>query len=131
MGEYSAAQKKYWKSDKAKATKKRYNDSEKGKLNLRNKNIRRYGITPEEYDAMFAEQEGSCAVCHKHQTEISYGLCIDHVHGETGLESVRGLLCKSCNTAIGQLGDNLEGIMRVVKYLHKYEGENGGGLWVV
>ena len=38
---------------------------------------------------------------------------LDHDH-ETNL--FRGWLCDDCNLGIGKLGDNLEGIMRAVKY---------------
>lgn len=41
-------------------------------------------------------------------------LLFDHCH-ETG--KFRGWLCYQCNTAIGNLGDNLEGLMKAVQYL--------------
>ena len=44
---------------------------------------------------------------------------IDHDH-ET--DKFRGHVCKSCNNAIGLLGDNLKGVMNVVKYF-KSRGE--------
>lgn len=44
------------------------------------------------------------------------GLHLDHDH-ETG--EFRGWLCFGCNTALGKLGDNLEGVMRLVRYLRK------------
>lgn len=55
----------------------------------------KYGITVEDYDRMFAEQEGRCLIC---GTDVPGGhrkhLCVDHCH-ETG--RVRGLLCNRCN----------------------------------
>lgn len=41
-------------------------------------------------------------------------LCVDHCH-ITGV--VRGILCSIHNTAIGKLGDNLEGVNRAALYL--------------
>ena len=41
---------------------------------------------------------------------------IDHDH-ET--DEFRGHVCKSCNNAIGLLGDSLEGVMKAVRYLSK------------
>lgn len=41
-------------------------------------------------------------------------LHLDHCH-TTG--RFRGWLCSGCNTAIGTLGDNLEGLMKAVAYL--------------
>ena len=40
--------------------------------------------------------------------------CLDHDH-QTGM--FRGWLCRSCNFAIGQLGDTLEGVNRAAEYL--------------
>jgi hypothetical protein len=31
---------------------------------------------------------------------------------------VRGLLCSACNTGIGLLGDNVEGLQRAMNYLN-------------
>jgi hypothetical protein len=42
---------------------------------------------------------------------------VDHCH-ETG--KIRGLLCHSCNTGIGKLGDNLEGLQKAVSYLERF-----------
>lgn len=44
-------------------------------------------------------------------------MSLDHCH-HTGL--FRGWLCGKCNTAIGKLGDTLEGVKRAVAYLEKY-----------
>jgi len=58
-----------------------------------------YGITEEQYDAMFRGQNGMCAICGTPpQGGIrSKYLHVDHDHG-TG--SIRGLLCVSCNTKL-------------------------------
>jgi hypothetical protein len=63
----------------------------------------RYGITAAEYDAMFAAQDGKCAICKQppgDNVRAHWGgkLCIDHCH-ETN--TVRGLLCNDCNLAVG------------------------------
>jgi hypothetical protein len=69
-----------------------------------------YGITLEDYNVLFIEQQGCCAVCGRHQSEFQKSLCVDHNHG-TG--DIRGLLCVTCNFAIGSLQVDTEGI----KYL--------------
>lgn len=45
---------------------------------------------------------------------------LDHCH-KKGI--FRGWLCKECNISIGNLGDDIEGIFRVIKYLNKTEGK--------
>jgi len=63
---------------------------------------------------MFAEQEGCCAICGKHQSEQKKRLEVDHCH-ETG--HVRALLCTNCNTALGKFYDDPELLYRAADYL--------------
>lgn len=44
------------------------------------------------------------------------GTVMDHDH-RTG--AFRGWLCHSCNTGLGKLGDNREGIVRAISYLKR------------
>ena len=79
----------------------------------RRRALAKYGITPNEYDAMFAEQGGGCAICAAEpgskRNHLKPNLAVDHDH-VTG--AVRGLLCLSCNGALGVLGeDNLRSAM--------------------
>jgi hypothetical protein len=74
---------------------------------------RKYGITPEEYDARLAEQGGGCAVCGR-PPKAGKSLHVDHDH-ETGY--VRGLLCFSCNAALGHFQDDLERIDAALIYV--------------
>lgn len=62
-----------------------------------------YGITLEQYQQMLESQGGFCKICGRHQGDFAEALSVDHCHA-TG--KVRGLLCGSCNRAIGLLGDD-------------------------
>lgn len=73
-----------------------------------------YGITIDDYNAMFEEQQGCCAICQKHQSEFKKSLHVDHNH-KTG--QIRGLLCHNCNLAIGRLQDNPVIISRALEYV--------------
>lgn len=75
---------------------------------------RKYGITPEKFDEMSASQNGACAVCGSTER-----LVIDHDH-ETG--AVRGLLCNSCNLALGLAGDSVDRLMALAAYLLQQRG---------
>ena len=77
---------------------------------------RKYGIGIEDYNEAFAEQEGRCAICGIHQSEIVKRLCVDHDH-DTG--EVRGLLCRGCNTGLGQFKDNTEFLANAIAYLEE------------
>jgi hypothetical protein len=83
----------------------------------------RYGISADDYDRLFDEQDGKCAICSREPVAWQGKwkgrlprLVVDHDH-DTG--RVRGLLCGSCNRALGILGDNLAGISRVAAYLFR------------
>ena len=46
---------------------------------------------------------------------------LDHCH-ETG--KFRGWLCKECNISVGNLGDNVLGLVRALTYINKTENKN-------
>lgn len=89
---------------------KSFIDAQDRRYGLKNK----YGITPEEYNKLFEEQEGKCKTCGIHQTELKYRLCVDHNH-KTG--EVRGLLCSHCNLCIGHSKENIETLSKIILYL--------------
>jgi len=68
---------------------------------------RYHGLTLDEYKQMLGRQGGRCAIC----LRSSSTLCHD-----TG--RVRGLLCFSCNSAIGLLQDDSEVIARAARYVN-------------
>lgn len=86
-----------------------WNDEERNRDYLRN-----YGITLEDYNRMFEEQQGCCKICGVHQLQLDKNLSVDHDH-KTG--KVRGLLCFKHNFAIGLLDDNPDLIKKVLEYL--------------
>ena len=80
--------------------------------------LRDYGITIEDYNKMFVDQEGKCRGCDKHQTEFKIRLAVDHCH-QTG--KVRGLLCGNCNRALGLVHDNYKILNNLINYLKETE----------
>ncbi|WP_425457693.1 endonuclease VII domain-containing protein [Catellatospora sichuanensis] len=72
---------------------------------------KKYGISLEIYHELLALQRGLCAICGNRSSEA---LVVDHCH-ESG--SVRGLLCRSCNTGIGLLGESIRNLTRALCYL--------------
>lgn len=84
----------------------------------RNRTLRRaqrYGLTLEQFNSMVEAQAGRCAICHEGRE-----LVIDHCHSSG---AVRGLLCVSCNTAIGLLSDDVERLRSSIEYLEKRESD--------
>jgi hypothetical protein len=84
-----------------------------------NRRKRDYGIDNAEYDRMFVEQEGRCAICQTDVPGASRGdFCIDHCHN-TG--TVRGLLCFNCNVLLGTARDSIEVLEKSIAYLKESE----------
>jgi hypothetical protein len=86
---------------------------------IKNKSTwRRNGVAPLEALQALAAHDGRCGCCGTDKPKENRW-CVDHDH-VTG--KVRGILCSKCNTAIGKLGDTLEGVLRAVKYLQQSQG---------
>ncbi len=82
---------------------------------------RAYGITLDDYNTLFEDQGGCCAICGVHETELTgrrngRRLHVDHCH-EKG--KVRGLLCGLCNPAIGGLKHDKDVLLRAIDYLER------------
>jgi Autographiviridae endonuclease VII len=72
---------------------------------------RQYGLSPADYDALLAKQGGVCPLCGKRSEKT---FCVDHCH-ETG--TVRGLLCRQCNFALGGFTDSQAAMIAAIAYL--------------
>ena len=73
-----------------------------------------YGITPEEYWAIYEAQGGRCYICRKGNGRRKK-LSVDHCH-RTG--RVRGLLDTACNrNVLGHFQDDPEALQRGIDYL--------------
>ena len=82
---------------------------------------RNYGMTLEDYDKMFRDQAGVCAICGEPETSPRVSnLTVDHCHNTN---KVRGLLCNNCNRGIGLLKDNPKILDKARQYLEKYTEE--------
>ena len=77
--------------------------------------FKQYGITVDDYNAIFTEQNGKCGICETHQSELKQALSVDHNH-KTG--EVRGLLCHNCNIGIGYLKDDVNILQNAIQYLN-------------
>jgi len=89
--------------------------SDRYKFYARNQRFKSaYGITVDDYNKMFKDQEGCCAICNRHQSELSITLAVDHDH-VTG--DVRGLLCRDCNQILGLAQDSPQTLANAMLYL--------------
>jgi hypothetical protein len=97
----------------------RKNNNKKYREVLRNTRYKsKYGITLDDYNAMYAKQNGLCYICGKPETVLLDGkvrwLAVDHNHA-TG--EVRKLLCGKCNYVIGMAVDDTDILTKMIDYL--------------
>ena len=74
---------------------------------------RNYKLTLEQYDALLLTQAGRCKIC----DDNPRCLHVDHIRGEHGVTSVRGLLCRACNMAIGAMYHDPVRLHNAAEYL--------------
>lgn len=80
----------------------------------------KYGLSPDDYWALYDAQGGVCAICARSKGKNREGkgtgkrLAVDHDH-KTG--RVRGLCCGKCNGILGWFRDLAESALRMYKYL--------------
>lgn len=82
----------------------------------------RYGIEPEEFQALVEKQGGRCAIC----GEVPARLHVDHDHGcclgdRTCGECIRGLLCGVYNRSLGGFKDNILALQSAIDYLRRWK----------
>jgi Autographiviridae endonuclease VII len=106
-----------------KARRRAYYDANKEELRARRQFEylqRCYGLTRADYEALLAAQGGVCPLCGKRSKKT---LCVDHCHG-TG--TIRGLLCRQCNFALGCFTDSQAAMMAAIAYLGGSKGDRAG-----
>lgn len=95
----------------------------------------RFKITPQDYTAMLIKQNGGCGICEARDNGERGGkplpFCVDHDHaccpGWTSCgKCVRGLLCSTCNQAIGLLNDRISLCQSAAAYIQSYTSPEHG-----
>lgn len=97
---------------------KRHNAGRRGNPDQQRKNLLRYrfGLSVEQYDWLLAMQHGQCAICKSEKSNgKGHRLQVDHCH-ESG--QIRGLLCHSCNSAIGMFKDDPKLLIAALYYIN-------------
>jgi hypothetical protein len=84
-----------------------------------------YNLSEEAYNNLYNIQNGKCAICDTPGKSLydpgrqhNLKLFIDHCH-KTSL--VRGLLCNSCNSAIGLLRERIDLFYKAAAYIELYK----------
>jgi hypothetical protein len=87
-----------------------------------------YNLTLDEYYTLLKAQDYRCAICGIHANDSKLpgpgkrnGLVVDHCHATN---TVRGLLCHSCNNVLGSAKDSVSILTKSVAYLERKLPEN-------
>jgi hypothetical protein len=75
--------------------------------------MRLHGGTIGDYDRIFEDQAGVCAICHS-----AVDLVVDHDHVTN---MYRGLLCNECNGLLGFAKESKEILLRAIEYLSTHK----------
>ncbi len=75
--------------------------------------IAKYGLTPDVWEAMFNGQGRRCAICGVDEN----GAKRFHVDHDHVTKRIRGILCTKCNVGIGALKDNPDLVFKAFVYL--------------
>lgn len=81
----------------------------------------KYGVTKAQYTELLDAQNGVCKICKQPESRTTktgqaMNLHIDHCHGS---KAIRGLLCHTCNTALGLFKDSPELLQAAIEYLRE------------
>jgi hypothetical protein len=98
------------------AARERFKDREKRKQENHRQRLWKYGLKPEQYEQMLMDAQNACEIC-----SSTENLVIDHCHDS---DKVRGILCWSCNVALGHFKDSLETVKKATDYLCKHSNKS-------
>jgi hypothetical protein len=76
-----------------------------------------YGLSLREWEAILRAQGGRCAICGRAEPDARDPRKTWHTDHDHQTGRVRGILCGGCNLGLGCFGDNVESLMRAVRYL--------------
>jgi len=79
---------------------------------------RTYGITVDEYNAMFVDQGCVCGCCGSPVAGNKLGFMVDHNHTTN---KVREIVCFPCNMALGCVKDQPTHLLLLLEYLERHE----------
>lgn len=94
------------------------NNPDRVKFLKKRSNLKKYGLTVEDYNNILEKQNYSCAICSSKNF-----LQVDHDHkccsenARSCGDCVRGILCRNCNTILGNANDDINILLNAIKYL--------------
>ena len=94
----------------------KFKNPEKRKKKNHRQRLWKYGIDETIFSSLMDKAQGKCEIC-----EDTSNLVIDHCHDS---KEVRGILCWSCNVALGHFKDSEKKLNSALEYLCKLKQNN-------
>lgn len=87
-------------------------------------NLKKYGLTRDDYVDLEKSQNGVCKICGESE-KYNRRLSVDHDHtccsGEESCgKCIRGLLCSNCNRVLGQVKDSTKILQNMIEYINEH-----------
>ena len=110
--EYYQKNKEHLKQQQRKYYKQNYQERKERNRDFRLR--RMFGLEVGQYKILLEKQNFCCLICGRSQEELGKKLAVDHCHTTS---KIRGLLCLHCNTALGQVQENIEVLQKMIQYI--------------
>ena len=97
---------------------KEYREENKEEIAIKKEEQRlksKYGITSKEKNVLLQKQNNKCKICLVEFSNVTPN--VDHCHTTN---KIRGLLCRACNTGLGQFKDNTKLLTKAINYLEEH-----------
>jgi len=98
----------------------------------RSETLRRYGLTPDDFDELVRAQGGTCAICGVGSAGGQGVWHVDHDHAccsgrkKSCGKCIRGLLCSRCNIGLGNFKEDPNVLRQAIAYLETYGSRKNG-----
>jgi len=76
----------------------------------------RYNLSIEQLKQMYISQNGCCGIC-VNKFKNRADMHVDHDHNNN---TIRNLLCRNCNMAIGLLNEDISILSKAIEYINKW-----------
>lgn len=94
-----------------------WRDPARKRQHKRSNLMRKFGMTPDQWEALFLSQGNGCAICLTTNPGSKSGWHTDHCHTS---KKVRGILCHHCNIMLGHAKDNPVTMQYAIDYLRRH-----------
>ena len=84
---------------------------------------KKVGMSESEFLELVEQSDSKCNICFRQldvtkSTEYNKRICLDHCHTTN---KARGILCNSCNTALGLVKEDISNLENMIRYIERHK----------